>query len=364
MLGLYVHIPFCNSICSYCDFPKMMAKSSSKSKYIDHLINELDSYKNQLTNVHTVYIGGGTPNSLDIGDFEKLLKALKPYLDVSVENTIEINSEIFTEEQAMLLSKYNINRVSIGVQTINSNLLQYIRRNHTKEDVDRTIFFLKKYNISNINVDMMYGLPHQSIEELEEDLNYILALNISHVSYYSLILEEKTILEYEIKHNQIQIPDDDCVANMANYITQKMDMSMFKQYEISNYAKEGYQSKHNLLYWNTEEYIGIGAGACGYINNIRYQNNKVLNRYYKNYIEFEEYISIEESKSEYMMLGLRKIEGINIDDYYNKYKTYPNYDFDIDKLINMGLIEVVNNFIRIKKDKILLGNLVFQEFVR
>lgn len=364
MLGLYIHIPFCSSICSYCDFPKMLAKEEVKEKYINYLIEELHSYEGILNEVESVYIGGGTPNSLNDNLLEKLLKEISKYTKLSKENTIEINSELLTNNQCLLFKKYNINRVSIGVQTFNPKLIRIINRHHTKDIVFNAVNLLRNNGINNINIDMMYGLPYQSIDDLKEDIAIALALNPPHLSYYSLILEKKTLLDYQIKHNQITIPDDDKVADMAIYLNQILKMNMFKHYEISNYAKDGYESIHNLIYWNCTEYVGIGASACGYINNIRYQNNSILSKYYDNYRLSCEKIDQDTAKSEYMMLGLRKLEGICIEDYFQRFKTYPNNDFDINKLMKLGLIEQINGFIRIKEDKYLLGNIVFEEFVR
>ena len=363
MLGLYVHIPFCNTICTYCDFPKIIANDCKKEEYINHLIDELNSYKDKLKDVKTVYIGGGTPNSLDINLLKKLFLALKPYLDQSIENTIEINSELFNEDQAMLFSEFNINRVSIGVQTFSDRLIKIINRYHTKESVLKAINLLNKHNISNINIDMIYGLPTQTIEELKFDLDYLLNLNIKHISYYSLILEEKTVLEYQIRNKIIAEPDEDLTEEMAILVNETLNRSRFKHYEISNYALDNYESRHNLIYWNHEDYIGIGARACGFYNNIRYQNNFILKKYYEKYIDFEETISMKEAKNEYMMLGLRKIKGVNLKDYYLKFNSKIEEDFNLDKLLKYDLIEIVDGYLRIKKEKILLGNVVFEEFV-
>ncbi|MDE6241452.1 MAG: radical SAM family heme chaperone HemW [Anaeroplasmataceae bacterium] len=368
MNGVYIHIPFCNSICSYCDFPKQVAKEEVKEKYLESLLKELSAYENEdwfkewSKKTESVYIGGGTPNSLNLLQLEQLLKALEPYLGTSKENTIEINPELLTVSQVKLFKKYNINRVSIGVQTFDAALIESIRRNHTEEIVYEAVKLLKNEGISNINIDMMYGLPGQTMKELKEDVKKVLKLKVPHLSYYSLILEEKTILAYQMKHTQITLPDDDLVVDMANYLTKKLKMRQFRHYEISNYAKKGYESIHNLGYWNCEEYIGLGASACGYFYNKRIQNAASLHYYYEGK-KTETYISEREQKQEFMMLGLRKLKGIRISEYYSRFKTYPKDDFDLDYLYKNELIEEKNNFIRIKQDKIWLGNLVFETFV-
>lgn len=368
MNGIYIHIPFCNTICSYCDFPKRIAKEEEKNRYVEFLLEELNKLKEQpwfeswVEHTQSIYIGGGTPNSLNLSLLERIFKALEPYLRKSKENTIEINPELLTEEQAHLFARYHINRVSIGVQTFQSTLLKKILRTHTKEDVTATIQLLDSVGIYNINLDMMYGLPSQTMKDLKKDVHTVLSLNPKHISYYSLIKEEKTILDYQLDHNQIVLPDDDSVVDMANYLTKKLKKKGFNHYEISNYAKDGYASVHNLGYWNCEEYIGIGAGACGYHHNNRWRNSISLKNYYQGIVE-QTPIDLFLSKQEFMMLGLRKLKGISIKEYYSRFKTYPKDDFELVSLYKNGLIEEKNDFIRIKEDKIWLGNLVFQSFV-
>lgn len=363
MLALYIHIPFCNSICSYCDFPKQMASHKKKEEYIDFLINEIDSKKDIIKEVNSIYIGGGTPNSLDIKLLEKLFIKLEQYLINSKENTIEINSELLTLDQVKLFKKYNINRVSIGVQTTIDRLIKKINRHHNLEMIKKSIELLHENHIQNINLDMMYGLPDQKMEDVIIDIDTILSLGVKHISYYSLILEDKTVLNYQLNHNQISLPDDDLVADMANLINQKLKMNKFNHYEISNYSLDGYQSIHNICYWKCDNYLGFGASAASLYNNRRYQNELSLNKYYKNILYEDINLSLFEAKQEFMMLGLRMLSGININEYFKRFKSYPNEDFDIDKLLKLDLIEFKNDIIRLKEDKYMLANIVFEEFV-
>lgn len=363
MRGLYIHIPFCKQICSYCDFPKQVAKEDVQKEYIHHLIEEIRSYKEELKDIRSVYIGGGTPNSISFNLLDQLFCEIAPILKTSIENTIEINSELLTKQQALLFKKYNINRVSIGAQTFSEPLIKVIRRGHNFLIVKKAVEILKEVGIQNINIDMMYGLPNQTIEDLKLDLDQLFDLEPQHISYYSLILEEKTILSYQIKHYQISLPDDDYVADMANYIAQRLKKSKFRQYEISNYALKGYESIHNIGYWKCEEYIGVGAGACSYIHQFRIQNHVILKDYYAQYIKEKEWISPMEAKKEYMLLGFRMIKGISKEAYFKRFFSKIEDDFDLDKLYEKNLIEETNEFIYIKEDKLLLGNLVFEEFV-
>ncbi len=368
MNGIYVHIPFCNSICSYCDFPKQIAKEETKEIYMDKLIQEItemkeqDWFKDWSKKTQSVYIGGGTPNALSLLQLERLFQALEPFLKQAKENTIEINPELLTASQVHLFKKYHIERISMGVQTFQASLLKEIRRKHTEQMVIEAVSLLRKEGISNINMDMMYGIPHQTLKDVKADVKKVLKLRVPHISYYSLIVEENTILAYQLKQNQIHIPDDDSVVDMAQYVTKRLKKKKYTHYEISNYSKAGFESIHNLGYWNCEEYIGFGAGACGYHHQKRFTHPLSLKKYYAKEVEIEP-ISLRESKQEFMMLGLRKLSGISIKSYYHRFQTYPKDDFDLVSLFKNGLLEEKNGFIRIKRDKIWLGNLVFEAFV-
>ncbi len=364
MKGLYVHIPFCKQICSYCDFPKQVAKKQLQEEYVKHLLEELREYHAYCHEIRSVYIGGGTPNHLSLSLLTALLEELAPFFKNSLENTIEINSELLTKEQAVLFKQFGINRISIGVQTFSNDLIQKIRRNHTKNTVLNAIKILREVGFNNINLDMMYGLPGQTLKDVAMDVEELLELKPQHISYYSLILEEKTILSYQLNHHQITLPDDDLVADMANYITQKLKLNAFKHYEISNFALEGYESIHNIGYWKCEEYIGVGAGACSFIDSYRIQNHFILPKYFKERVSIKEWISSKEAKSEYMMLGFRLTQGIKKEDYLLRFHHSIEEDFDLSNLFQKNLIEEVDGYIRIKEDKLLLGNLVFEEFVR
>lgn len=363
MKGLYIHIPFCNSICSYCDFPKMVANSGNKELYINKLIDEINSKRELLTDITSVYIGGGTPNSINDELLEKLLVSIKAILTNSIENTIECNPELLTKSQIDLFNKYNINRVSLGVETINDNIIKQINRHHNKEMVKEKVYLLKNNNINNINIDLIFGFPNETIKDVNNDLDFILALPITHLSYYSLILEEKTLLYYQINNKIIPNIDEDLMADMYLHITNRLNNSGFKQYEISNFSLPNYESIHNLLYWNEEEYIGVGMGASSFINNQRITNYKSLKKYLENEVEEIIDISLEERKKEIFMLGLRKRQGVNIKEYQLKYNENPIIKFNLDKWIKNGFLIIDNDYIKICDDKILLSNIIFEEFI-
>lgn len=363
MRGLYIHIPFCKQICSYCDFPKMVAKEDKYSIYLDAIEKELKSKESDLSNIDTVYIGGGTPNIFNNQLLKRLLSLLHPYLKNSKENTIECNPDLITNEQAILFKTYNINRVSMGVETVNSSLLSILGRKHTKDDVINAIKILKMNGINNINLDFIFGLPYEKVEDLKEDLDFYFSLKLPHASFYSLILEEKTILSYKLDRKEITLPDDDLVASMYDLINQKMKENGYSHYEISNYAKKGYESSHNLLYWNQDEYVSVGMGAAGYVNDYRYTNYKTLKNYLEKREEERIYISFEEKKKEYCLLGLRKLSGVSISGYYKKFNSQLFDDFDLSSHLSSGLLKIEGDSLFIPENKIFLSNIVFLEFV-
>lgn len=363
MKGLYVHIPFCSSICSYCDFNKMISKKERQNLYIKRLIEEINEYKDNLNNLTSIYIGGGTPNSIDLNNLESLLISLNPFNNNLMEYSIELNPELITEDLAKLLSKYRISRVSIGVQTVNIESIKLLNRHHNKEIVLNAINILKKYNINNINIDMIFGIPNTNIEDLKEDLNFVLSLPIKHISYYSLIVEDKTILKYKIDKNEVNEIDDDTIADMYDIVSSTLNNNGFIQYEISNYAKKGYESQHNLLYWTQQNYIGLGLNAVSFIDNKRLQNSNLIKKYFKTFDKEEEYLSIKDLKCEYMMLGLRKLNGISINDYQNKFNSHPLSDFNLDKYLNKNILIIKDDRLYINKDYIFVGNSIYEEFV-
>jgi len=363
MRGLYIHIPFCKKICSYCDFPKMVSSENRIDNYFKRLLEEINYYNNYLNDIDTVFIGGGTPNSVSIKNLELLFNKIKPILDQSIENTIELNPELITEELLILLKKYNFNRLSIGVQTINDNLLKIINRNHDKELILNKLELIKKYDFNNINLDFIFGIPNENMNDLDNDLNFILSLNMPHISFYNLILEEKTILYHKVEKNEIKMPLDDNDADMYYHIVDILEKNGYKHYETSNFAKEGYQSKHNLKYWDCKEYVGIGLGASGYLNNVRYDNHKLYKDYLNEFIEDKIELSIQDKKSEYFILGLRKCDGVSINEYYKIFKSSPFDDFNLSKLIDEDICEIDNDYFRIKKDKLFISNEALIEFI-
>jgi len=322
----YIHIPFCKKICTYCDFCKMYYNKNQVSSYLKELENEIKTnYKNET--LKTLYIGGGTPSSLDIEDLNKLKNILEIFkLEKEYEFTFECNPNDINEKFLEKLKELKVNRISIGIQSFNKEILKTLGReeNSTIEKIK----LAKKY-FKNINIDLIYGVNNQSLEMLKEDLETIKKLDLPHISIYSLILENNTIL----KINNYKEIDEDLNRKMYDYIIKYLKENNYIHYEISNFSKEGYQSKHNLTYWNNEKYYGFGLGASGYTNDIRYTNTRSITNYIKgNHILEKEEITKRIDMENFMILGLRKIKGISNKEFEKRYKQDINEVFDTSKL--------------------------------
>lgn len=307
--AVYIHIPFCQNICSYCDFCKLYKNEKWINDYLKELQKEIkQNYKGE--KIKTLYIGGGTPSCLNIKQLEKLFEIIKIFnLDENPEITIETNVEDLTKEKLEFL-KDKINRLSIGIQTFDEKLLKILDR---KPVNIKNIKLAKKY-FKNINADLMYNFNEETIDVLKKDIDTLLKLEIPHISTYSLILEPHTKLY--IKNYQIQNED----TKNEELINQTLKEQGYTHYEISNYAKEGFESRHNLTYWNNENYYGFGLGASGYIDNERYENTKNITKYLKGYYkETRHILDQNETMQNEFILGFRKIKGINKQQFKQKY---------------------------------------------
>lgn len=360
MESVYIHIPFCSNICSYCDFCKIYYNETIVDNYLNALEKEIkNNYKDEI--IKTLYIGGGTPSSLSIEQLEKLFNIIKIFkLSNDVEFTIECNPENTDIDKLKLFKKYHINRLSIGVQTFNSKYLVLLNRKHSNKDVIMLIDNAREIGINNINIDLIYGLPNQTFDELKEDIDNLLKLNITHISTYSLILEEHTKL-YLDKVTNI---DQDLEYQMYQYICNTLNENGFNHYEVSNFTKNNYESKHNLNYWNNNNYYGFGLGAHGYINDIRYENTRSINKYCNGeYIYQSHIVDKKEQMENEMILGLRKIKGVNKLTFKNKYNCDVSNIFNIIPLLeNKDLIDDGNN-IYIPIEKIYISNDILINFL-
>lgn len=355
--SVYIHIPFCDQICSYCDFCKMFYSENLVDKYLEELKREIEkNYKNEL--IETLYIGGGTPSSLNLKQLTRLFEIIKIFnLSQNIEFTFECNLNI-NYEKLELLFKNKVNRLSFGVQSFNEKNLKFLNRNHNKEDIFNVIENAKKIGFKNINIDLIYALPNQTLKELENDLDLFLKLDVPHISTYSLIIEPNTI----IYNNKINNIDEELDYKMYELINKKL--KDYNHYEISNFSKKGYESKHNLTYWNNLEYYGFGLSSSSYINNIRYDNTRSINEYLKgNYILNKEEIDLNKKLEYEFILGFRKIKGINIKDFYNKYNINILDNEIIKKLIKENKLINDNENIYINPKYIYVENSILQEFI-
>lgn len=372
-LGIYIHIPFCKSKCYYCDFISYTDKCNQIEEYIQEIIKEMKQYDLSNYNVTTIYIGGGTPSFIDEIYIKQLLEELKRKLAdnetkfKNIEITIEINPGTVTKSKIEQYKKSGINRISIGLQSVNDNLLKQIGRIHNYQEFLEAYELVKQTGFENINIDLMIGLPNQTIQDIKLTLEEIQKLNPNHVSVYSLIVEEETKMEQLIRSGKLQLPEEELERQMYWYVKNTLELNGYQHYEISNFAKEGKESKHNLNCWEQKEYIGLGAAAHSYLNGVRYSNATFKESKQWNFRDkrIEEKQSLEDKKKEYMLLGLRKIDGVSIQKFKEKYRDNPVFLYrkELQKLVEEGLLEIDGDSIRLTNQGIDLANLVWEEFV-
>lgn len=366
MRGLYIHIPFCKHICSYCDFPKMVTYKIDKMKeYVYFLSNELLSYKDKYKDINTIFIGGGTPNALPLDILEYLLNKIDEFsanLNI-VEYSIECNPELVTIDQVKLFKKHKINRVSLGAESFDNDVLIKLGRHHKKEDIINSVNLLKESGINNINVDLIFSHPFDSLELVKYNLKEFYKLDIPHISYYSMILEDKTIFNYMYEHDKLKLIDEDLSASLYEYIINDLNKNNYIQYEISNFSKNS-ESIHNKLYWQGLEYLGIGLSASSYLDSKRFTNAYNLKDYYNRVIVNEEKLSLLDKQKEFMMLGFRMLK-VSRTEFFNRFNVNIEDIFknEIDRLINDKLIILKDNYYYLTHKGLMLANSVFMEFV-
>ena len=366
----YVHIPFCTQICYYCDFSKVFIKNQPVDSYLEHLLQEFHSY--DIQKLRTLYIGGGTPTALSAPQLEVLLDGLTKNLDLSVleELTIEANPGDLDEDKIAVLKNSAVNRVSLGVQTFDDKMLKKIGRSHLEKDIYENIDRLKLAGFDNISIDLIYALPGQTMDQVKDNVAKAIALDIPHMSLYSLILENHTVFMNRMRRGKLPLPKEELEAEMFEYIIAELERSGFEHYEISNFSKPGFESRHNLMYWDNAEYYGIGAGASGYVNGVRYKNHGPIRHYLKAVEEGnarinEEHLSLREQMEEEMFLGLRKKIGVSKARFEEKFGTsFDNlYGQVVRDLCHQGLLQVEGQQIRMTKKGLFLGDTVAERFI-
>lgn len=376
MLGLYIHIPFCVSKCNYCDFNSFKMDKIAKDKYLKDLKKEMKLYSKDLkkdSDITSVFLGGGTPSILNSNELKYIFENINLYFNVkkNAEITVECNPGTLTKEKLKTMKEIGINRLSIGLQAVQDYHLKSIGRIHTYDEFEKNYKDALEVGFNNINIDLMYALPNQTFEDWKESLEKIVNLNPSHISAYSLILEEGTKLYYMYENNEFDVIDEDTDINMYNYTINYLKDNGYNQYEISNYAKDKFECDHNILYWKCNHYIGLGPGASGYINDFRYSNAKSLREYREKLslnekpIESKDNLTIDDKIQEKIFMGLRMNEGIKFKDFKKEFNINfkEKYREKITKLKKRNLINEDIAGIKLTQAGREISNSVFIEFI-
>ena len=358
--SLYIHIPFCSHICRYCDFTKLLYNDNFSNKYINALFYELDSYN--ISKMSTIYIGGGTPTSLNDELFELLLNKVSKYTNKNCEFTIEANVENLTKEKLLLMKKYGVNRLSIGIESTDDKILKSIGRNHTFDDAKKVVNLSKKIGFDNINIDLIFGFPNQSIEQLKIDLNNFIKLDIDHISIYSLIVDKGTMFF----NSGVKEQNADEARIFYDEILSFLRTHGYERYEISNFARNKKYSKHNLTYWKDNYYIGVGLGASGYLFDKRYTNTKSLKKYLNHkFIDFSEHIDDKLHLEEFLLTNLRLEKGFKRKDFINNFKIdfVDMFKDKIAKLEKNNLIIINNDTIKLTDNGLIIMDYILRELL-
>ncbi|MBC2193755.1 radical SAM family heme chaperone HemW [Listeria booriae] len=375
MTAVYIHIPFCEHICYYCDFNKVFLEGQPVDEYVDLLIKEMEMVTKQhtMSPVETVFVGGGTPTTLNEAQLAKLCSAISRLFPMTenAEFSFEANPGDLSISKLQVMKDYGVNRLSMGVQSFNNELLKKIGRIHTVDDVYQSVNNAKQVGFENVSIDLIFSLPGQTEADFEDTLTKALDLDLPHYSAYSLIIEPKTIFYNLMQKGKLILPGEDAEANMYEKLMSTMEKHGRKQYEISNFAKPGYESRHNIVYWSNEHYFGFGAGAHGYIGETRYANYGPLKKYMQplqngDLPTFQQKeLSLKEKMEEEMFLGLRKVAGVDKAHFQAKFGQSLDATFAnaIDKTIEKGWLESTPESVRLTRRGRFLGNNVFQEFL-
>jgi len=366
----YVHIPFCTQICYYCDFSKVFIKNQPVDAYLEHLIQETRSY--EIGKLRTLYIGGGTPTALSAQQLASLLTELPKVMDLSEveEFTIEANPGDLDPDKIAVLKESQVNRVSLGVQTFDNKMLKKIGRSHQEQDIYDNIRHLKQAGFDNISIDLIYALPGQTMDQVKENVAKAIDLDIPHMSLYSLILENHTVFMNRMRRGKLPLPKEELEAEMFEYIIEELEKAGFEHYEISNFSKPGFESRHNLVYWDNAEYYGLGAGASGYVDGIRYKNHGPI-RHYLEAVEAgkaritEEHLTLEEKMEEELFLGLRKKTGVSKARFEEKFGISfdQRYGQVVASLTEQGFLVPDDKQVRMTKRGLFLGDTVAEKFI-
>ncbi|MCD5000971.1 oxygen-independent coproporphyrinogen III oxidase [Enterococcus saccharolyticus] len=371
----YIHIPFCEHICYYCDFNKVFLEGQPVDEYIQALLKEIElTLQIHPTKISdTIYIGGGTPTSLSASQLDVLLEGIHRLMptETTKEFTVEANPGDLTEEKLRVMKHHGVNRLSMGVQTFNNRLLKKIGRKHSAEDVYETIQLLEKNQFDNVSIDLIYALPGQTLEDFRDTLHRAIDLGLPHYSMYSLILENKTMFMNWVRQGRLELPTQEVESQMFEEAIEAMAKSGHHQYEISNFAAPGKESQHNLVYWNNDNYYGFGAGASGYLGNQRYKNFGPIQHYLKPLREGKlpivetEDLTVKNQIEEEMFLGLRKLEGVSLPHFHKKFGVdfMTVYGNILPALIDKNWAVIDHERLKLTQTGLFIGNEVFEKFL-
>lgn len=374
-LELYIHIPFCVKKCLYCDFLSFSSTEVERECYVSAILEEISQYKGMAREyvVTSIFIGGGTPSVLESHNMFRIMNGVRQVFEVSdeAEITIEMNPGTIDEEKIKTYKALGINRVSIGLQATNDEELKMLGRIHSYEEFLETYSMVRACGISNINIDLISAIPKQTVESWELTLDRVIALNPTHISAYSLIIEEGTPFYDNISDYETWLPSEEAEREMYHLTKRKLIEAGYYRYEISNYAKEGYECKHNLGYWDRVEYLGIGLGAASLIDNVRYSNERDLKTYMnscnqgKTVRVEEEKLCIESQMEEFMFLGLRKIKGVETLAFEKQFqvKLEEVYQSQLEELCKQKLLQVDQYTVALTEKGIDVSNYVLSEFL-
>ena len=373
-ISLYIHIPFCAQKCLYCDFPSFARKDHLRKAYIEALNKEIISLREKHNNleINTIFIGGGTPSVLESDELEYLLKEVaKLNMAKDIEYSMECNPGNLTEEKLEVMKKYGVNRISMGLQAKQDNLLKGLGRIHNYKTFKENFLLAKKVGFNNINVDLMFGLPNQKLNEWEETLREIISLEPAHISAYSLIIEEGTAFYNLYENNKLKLPTEEEERKMYHLAKKILEENGFNQYEISNYAKKGKECRHNLAYWNMDNWIGVGSASASYMDGKRIKNISSVEEYINSINEkgeaIEEIINKKKNDNmeEFMFMGLRKINGIDENEFKNRFSMNINdvYGEIINKYIDAGLLIRESGRIFLSEKGIEISNIIMADFL-
>lgn len=373
-LGIYIHIPFCKQKCNYCDFYSIKCDDESENKYIEAVISEIKSYKGKLHGNYiadTIFFGGGTPSIIKPVNIGRIVDSLRSVVEIDKcsEISMEANPNTLTSEKLNEYKNIGINRLSIGIQSLNNEILKKIGRIHNNKEALEAIDRARNTGFENINADVMFNIPDQTVYDIEDTITEIIEKDVKHISFYSLKLEKGTPMYSMEQKNKITMPDEEIERNMYYTGRDIMERNSLFQYEISNFAVKGYECRHNLKYWNQEEYIGFGPSAHSFMDNTRYSNPSDLKLYCDNNSSCKRIIHEQLNKNdlvfEYIMLRLRLTEGLNINEFNYKFSQdfKEMYKSQIIYLMKNDLLEVKNDFIRLTRKGMDISNYVIEEFM-